>query len=70
MKATTQTTKSMISEGSKVMIPAGTRILENGTQTKLDLPRTITVSKVEYTKAGNAKIHWRGHRGMKSAILK
>ncbi len=56
--------------GSKVKIGKGTQIKTNQGYIKADRDMQVTVAKVETTPAGNTKITWKGHRSMKSAIIK
>lgn len=60
----------MVKVGSKVVIPAGTKITTGEGQVKAERDFTVTVSDVKQTKAGNSKVTWRGHRSMKSAVIK
>lgn len=60
----------MISVGNKVTIPAGTRINTGEGQVKATKAFTVQVQEVQTTRAGNTKVFWRGHRAVKSAVLK
>lgn len=59
-----------LTAGSKVSIPEGTKIKTADGEIKADRAFVVTVQKVEYTRAGNPKVTWKGHRSMKTAILK
>lgn len=60
----------MVKTGSKVTIPAGTKINTDQGKIKAERDFTVTVADVTTTRAGNTKVTWRGHRSMKSAVLK
>lgn len=66
-KTATQNPQTLV--GSRFTIQPGARITENGKTSKLGATRTVTVQDAILTKAGNLKVVWRGHRGMKSAVL-
>ena len=59
-----------ITAGSKITIPVGTKIKTVDGEIKADRSFQVTASKVEWTKAGNPKVTWRGHRSVKTAIVK
>ena len=59
-----------IEAGSTVSIPVGTKIKTKDGEIKAERSFTVTVQDVEYTRAGNAKVTWRGHRSHKTAIIK
>jgi hypothetical protein len=67
-KITTQVNPQTL-VGTRFTIQPGARITENGKTSKLSETRTVTVADATLTKAGNLKVVWRGHRGMKSAVL-
>ena len=59
-----------IEAGSTVSIPVGTKIKTKDGEIKAERPFTVTVRDVEFTRAGNCKVTWRGHRSLKTAIIK
>jgi hypothetical protein len=70
-KATkSSTSKIQILAGSKVTIPTGTRINTEAGMIKANRDFSVTVQSARSTPAGNIKVTWRGHRSMKSAVIK
>lgn len=60
----------MITTGSRVVIPAGTKVTVNGATTKRTHESFVTVRGVTYTRAGNAKVTWKSNGYKATAILK
>ena len=61
---------SKIKVGSKVTIPAGTKVTVRGEQVKRTMDTTVTVRDIEYTRAGNPKISWKSCGYRATAVLK
>lgn len=60
---------TVVTTGSKVTIPAGTRVSRRGSTARRDFSTVVTVRKVEKTRAGRTKVYWKSHGYRASAIL-
>ena len=56
--------------GSKVTIPAGSRVTSRGETTKRLAATEVTVRKLEFTKTGNPKVTWKSNGFMATTVLK
>ena len=56
--------------GTKVVIPAGTKVMVDGITMKRNRDTQVTARNVEYTKGGNPKVYWKSNGKQASAILK
>jgi|GEM_PF-2416730 len=60
---------TVVTTGSKVTIPAGTRVSRRGQTVRRDLTTRVTVRKVEKTRAGRTKVYWKSNGYRASAVL-
>lgn len=60
----------MITVGSQVRIPRGTSILTQSGKTTKTTNSSVTVRRVQRTRAGNTKVFWKRNGYLVSAILR
>ena len=60
----------MVKVGSRVVIPAGTRVTVRGNIIKRTHAALVTVRKVTATRAGNSKVTWKSDGYPATAVIK
>lgn len=63
-----KTTKLAV--GSRVTIPAGTRVTTQGEIVKRTVDTMVTVRDISFTKTGNPRISWKSNGYRATAVLK
>lgn len=58
-----------LSVGSKVVIPAGTKVTRAGQTSKRATASKVTVKDIKTTKTGKTKVAWKSHGIIATAIL-
>lgn len=65
-----QINHNTVTVGSRVVVPAGAKVLTNYGRISKPTSTRVTVRKVKATRAGNTKIFWKSNGYLVSTILK
>ena len=58
-----------LSVGSKIVIPAGTKVTRAGQTTKRSVNTQVTVRDIQTTKTGKTKVSWKSHGILATATI-